>query len=77
MTESEPRKDWWNAPLELEDFDDLGDLFGAMMGALEIYKTTGVRAFGEQAEDLAVKFNKEFERVTGEPFIELDEIGGD
>ena len=74
MTESEPRKDWWNAPLELEDFDDLGDLFGAMMGALEIYKTTGVRAFGEQAEDLALQFNQEFFEVTGEYWIDPEEL---
>ncbi len=74
MTENEPRKDWWNAPLELEDFDDLGDLFGAMMGALEIYKTTGVRAFGERSDELAKQFNEIFFEVTGEYFMEPEEL---
>ena len=72
MTELEHKPEeeyWWNQPLEREDFDSLGDMLSEVVGLSMLFESTGVREFGELAEELAREFNTMYEEMTGVPFI--------
>ena len=66
MTELEPN------PVPREEFDRIGEILEESYYYDELFKATGVGEFGVKSDELALKYAKEFEDLTGIPFEDID-----